>query len=107
MAFTKGATEDEFFFDILELNIRGFDKYDGLSISPEVGPYVTNYVYAATHHLISRSLSIAAIIPAACTIAYLVWYCINGLSRSNCPVDVKKLSKFFLFKPDNILKKTL
>ena len=107
MAFTKGATEDEFFFDILELNIRGFDKYDGLSISPEVGPYVTNYVYAATHHLISRSLSIAAILPAAYTIASLSRYCINTLSGRNRLVYFKKLKRLFLFNPDNVMRKTL
>ena len=40
--------------------------------------------------------------PAVCTIAALIRYCINGLSSRNCPVNAGKLRKFFLFKPDNI-----
>ena len=98
MAFTKGATDNELFFNIPELDTHKFDNYDGFSTSLLVGPFGPNYIYATTHHLISSSLSIAAIIPAVYTINYLVRYCINGLSGRNHPVDVKKLQKFFPFQ---------
>ena len=68
---------------------------------------VPKYIYATTHHLILRSLSITAIISTAYTIASIVRYYISGVSRRNLPVDVKKLRKFFLFKTDNIVMKTL
>ena len=74
---------------------------------PAVVPFGPNYIYATIHHLIYRSLSISAIIPVAYTTTYLVRYCTNGLSGRNRPVDVKKLRKFSLFKPDNIVMKTL
>ena len=107
MAFTKGATDDGIFFNIPELDTHKFDNHDGFSTSPAVGPFGPNYIYATTHHLISSSLSIAAIIPAVYTITSLVHYYINGLSGQNHPVDVKMLHTFFLFKPDNIVMKTL
>ena len=107
MAFTKGDTDDELFFDIPELDTHEFDNYDGFSTYPAVGHFLSNYIYATTHHLISISSSIAAIIPALCTIASLFQYCINGLSWRNCHVDVKKLHNFLLFKPDNIVIKIL
>ena len=65
MAFNKGATPDEFFFGIPELDTHKFDKYDRFYTSPAVSPYEPNYIYANTHHLISISLSIAAFVPVA------------------------------------------
>ena len=53
------------------------------------------------------SSSISNIVTATDTIDSLVRYCINGLCGRTCPVDVNKLRRFFLFKPDNILVKTL
>ena len=107
MAFNKGNTENGLFFDIPELDTSKLDNYDGFYIPPAVGPFGPSYIYATTHHLIYISLYIAAILPAAYTIASLVCYCINGLYIRNCPVDVKKLRKFFLLEPDNIAMKTL
>ena len=107
VAFTKGATDDELLFNIPELDTQKFYNYDGFSIYTVVGPFVPNYIYATKHHWIYRYLSIAAIIPAVYTIASLVRYCINGLSGRNRLVDVKKLHKFFLFKPDNIVMNNL
>ena len=52
-------------------------------------------------------MSNSEIIPAVYTITSLVRYCINSLSGINQPVYVKKLHKFSLFKPDNIVMKTL
>ena len=91
--FTKGATDDGFFFEITELNICEFDNYDCFSASTVVGPFGPNCVYATTHHIISISLSITTIVPAAFTIASLVQYCINGLSGLNRPVYVNKLGR--------------
>ena len=91
--FTKGATDDGFFFEITELNICEFDNYDCFSASTVVGPFGPNCVYATTHHIISISLSITTIVPAACTIASLVQYFINGLSGLNRPVYVNKLGR--------------
>ena len=107
VAFTKGATDNKLLFDIPELDTQKIDNYDGFSTSSELGPFAPNYVYATTNHLIDSSLFITKIIPAAYTIAILVLYCINGISRRNFPVDVKKLRRFFLFKPDNVVMKTL
>ena len=107
MAFTKGATYDEFSFEITELSTRKFDNYDSFSTYPSVGPFGPNYLYAITHHLISVSLSVAAIIPAAYIIASLFRCFINGLSGRNRPVDVNKRKRIFLFNPDNLLMKTL
>ena len=72
VAFIKGATEDEFFFDILELGTYKFDNYDGFSTSTAIAPFGPNYIHTTTHYLISSSSSIAAIIPAAYTIVSLV-----------------------------------
>ena len=107
MAFSKGDTRDEFFSDIPELNTRELDNYDSFSISSAVVPFGPKYIHATTNHLISSSLSIATIVPAACTIDFLVCYFINGLYGRNCTVDIKKLRKFFLFKPETIVMKTL
>ena len=52
MAFIKGTTGDELFFNILELDTQNFDNYDGFSTSLEFGPFGPNYIYATTHHLI-------------------------------------------------------
>ena len=90
-----------------ELDTHKFENYDGFSTSTAFFPFDPNYIYANTHNLISISLSITAIIPAAYTIDYLVCYCIDGLSVRNLLVDVKKLHKFFFFKPENIVMKTL
>ena len=65
MAFTKGATSDEFFFGIPELDTQIFYNYDGCYTSPEVRPYIPNYIYTNPHHLIPISLSIAAFVPVA------------------------------------------
>ena len=105
MAFTKGATSDEFFFGIPELDTRKFDNYDGFYTSPAVSRYESNHIYANTHHLIYISLSIAAFVPVAYTIASFSHYFINGLSGHNLQVDVNKISRFILFKPDNIVMK--
>ena len=51
--------------------------------------------------------SVAMIVPDAYTIASLVCCCINGISGRNRPVDANKLSRFFLFKYDNIVMNTL
>ena len=107
MAFNKGATSDEFFFSIPKLDTRKFDNYDGFYISPAVSPYDPNYIYANAHHLISISLSIAAFVPLAYTIASFSHHCINGISGRNLQVGVNKISRFFLFKPDNIAMKTI
>ena len=89
LLFAKGATDDEIFFDIPELYSHKFDNYDGLSTCTSVGTFVPNYIYATTHHLISRLSSIYAILPDAYTITLLVRYCINGLYGRNCPANVK------------------
>ena len=107
VAFTKDTTDNEILFDIPKLDTRKLDSYDGLSTSPAVYPFGPNYIYDTIHHLISRSSSINTTIPPAYTIASLVRYCINGLSIRNRHICVKKLCKLFLFKPDNILMKTL
>ena len=107
MACTKGATENESFFDIPELDTHIFENYDGLSTDPLVGPFVTNYIYANTHHLISISLYISVILTDTYTTYSLVRYCINGLPGRNQPVDVKKLCKLLLFKTDNIVINTI
>ena len=107
VAFSKGDTRDEFFSDIPELNTRELDNYDSFSISSAVVPFGPKYIHATKNHLISSSLSITTIVPAAYTIDFLVCYFINGLSGRNCTVDIKKLRKFFLFKPETIVMKTL
>ena len=107
VAVTKGVNDDELFFHVSKLNTRKFDKYDGFSTSTAVGPFVPNYVYATTHRLISSFLSIALIILTAYTIASIFCYCINSLSNRNRQVDVNKISKVFLFNPDNVMMKTL
>ena len=91
----------------MEVDTHKFYNYDGFSTSTSVGLFGLNYIYATTHHLISSSLYISAIIPATCTTTYLVRYFINGLSGCNRPVDVKKLRKFYLSNPENIVIKTL
>ena len=55
----------------------------------------------------SISSSITMIVNAEYNIASLVRYRINFLSGQNRPVDFKKPRSFLLFKPDNILMKTL
>ena len=107
MAFTKGATDNELLFDIIEIDTRKFDNYDGLYKSPEVVPFGPKYVYATTHNIISSSSSITTIVTYDYKIASLVCYCINGLSGRNHPVNVTKLRRYFLFKPDNAVMKTL
>ena len=54
-----------------------------------------------------RSSSISAVVTATKTIASLVRYCINGVSGHNRPVYVNKLRRLFLFKPADIVMKTL
>ena len=103
----KGANNDEFFYDILELDTRKFDNYNGFYKSPSANPFGNNYVYTATHQLMSSSPSISAIIPADYTIASMVRYYINGFSGCNHPVGVNKLRRLFLFQPDNIVMNTL
>ena len=107
VVFTKGTTNDELIFDIPYIDSQKFDNYDGFSTCPLVGPFVPNYVYATTHNLISNSSSISAIVPKAYTIALLVCYSINVLSVRNCPADVNKLRRFFLFNPDVVMMKTI
>ena len=83
LAFTKGATDDELFFDIPELDTREFDNYDGFSTSPVVFPFVTNYIYATTNNLIYSSFSITNMISDAYTITSLVRYWIHGQPGRN------------------------
>ena len=89
------------------MNTHEFDNYDGFSSSTTVSPFDPNYVYATTHNLISRSLSIAAILPAAYIIDLLVRYCINGLSSRNRPMDDKKLRRLLTFNQYNVVAKIL
>ena len=85
------------------MNTHEFDNYDGFSSSTTVSPFDPNYVYATTHNLISISLSIAAILPAAYIIDLLVRYCINGLSSRNRPMDDKKLRRLLTFNQYNVV----
>ena len=107
MAFTKFPIDDELLFGIPELDTHEFENYYGFSKYLAVGPFGPRYIYDTTRHLISISLYITTILGSEYTVASLVRYCINSLSRRNRPVDIKKLSKFFLFKPDNTVMKTL
>ena len=79
VAFTKVATDDEFFFVIPKLDTYEFDNYDGFSTSLAVGPFGPNYIYATTNYLISSSFSISKITHYTYTIDSFVRYCINGL----------------------------
>ena len=76
-------------------------SYNGFSTSTAVVTFCPNYVYVATHKLMSSSSYIAACVPSVYTIYSMVCYCINGLYGRNHPGDMKKLSRFFLFKPDS------
>ena len=75
--------------------------------SPAVGPFGPNYLYAAASQIISRISYVAAISATACIVDSLVRYFINILSVHNCPIDVKKLQKFFFFNTDNIFMNTI
>ena len=107
LLFAKGATDDEIFFEIPELDSCKFDNYDGFSTCTSVVPFVPNCVYATTHHMISRSSSIYTILPDAYTINLLVCYCMNGLYGRSYPEDVNKLTRFFLFNPYVVTMKTI
>ena len=105
--FTKVATSDEFFFGITELDTRKFDRYDSLYTSTSVSPYSPHYIYANAHNLISSSFLISAFVLAAYTTASFFQYCIDGLFGHNLPVDVNKISSFFLFNTDNVVMKNI
>ena len=107
VAFTKGTTGDEFFYNIPELDTRNFENCKVFYTSPAAGTSGLNYVYAAIHQLLYSSSSIVEIVPAVYTIASLVCYCINGIYGHNLPEDMKKLKRFLIFKHGNILMKTL
>ena len=44
MTFAKGATDDELFYNIPDLDMRKFDEYNGFSTSPAADPFGPNYV---------------------------------------------------------------
>ena len=107
VAFTKGTTDDKFFYDISDLYTRKFFDYNGFSISPSIGPFDPNYVYAAMRQLISSISYITYIVPGFCTVPDLLCYWINGIYVRNCPVDVNKPRKLFIFNPENIFMKNI
>ena len=74
VAFTKGTTDDKFFYDISDLYTRKFFDYNGFSISPSIGPFDPNYVYAAMRQLISSISYITYIVPGFCTVPDLLCY---------------------------------
>ena len=91
VAFTKGATDNELFFNIMELDTCKFDNYEIFSTSTAAEHFGPNYISATTHHLISSSSYIAAILPAAYTVDFFFRNWINGLSGLNRPVNAKKM----------------
>ena len=107
MSFADGATDDELFYEVPELDTCNFDNYNGFSTSPVVGPFGSNYVYSAARQFIDIISYITVSVLTVCTVSALVRYCINGLSGRNSPVDIKKYCNLFLFDPDNIVIKTL
>ena len=107
MDFTKGATDEELFYDIPELDMRKFDDFDSFSTSPAINLFGTNYVYAYMSQYISSVSVINSIVLDGCTVAALVHYCINGFSGCNLPMDVSKIRNLLLFKPENIVMKTI
>ena len=102
MALTKGTTDEELFYDTPKLDTHNFDGYNGFLTSPAVGYFGPNYVYAAAHKLISSTSALNSIVLAVCKVAALVRYCINGLSTLNRLVDIKKLRKLFILKPEKL-----
>ena len=100
-----GAMEDELFYEVPDLDTHEFDNYDSFWTSPAFGPFDPNYVYAAMRQLISSISYITYIVPGFCTVPDLLCYWINGIYVRNCPVDVNKPRKLFIFNPENIFMK--
>lgn len=107
VAFTKGVTDNEFFYESPQLDTLEFNYYNGFSTSLAVGPFGPNHVYAKTRWTIVSISAVTDIVTTVCTVSALVCHYINGLSSRNGPVDVKKLRNLFPFKPDNIFIKAL
>ena len=74
VAFTKGDNDDEFFFDIPELDSHELENYDGLYTSLAVVTFGPNYIYATKHNFISSSSYIYKIVPSTYTIDSPVRY---------------------------------
>ena len=55
VAFTKGDTDDELFFNTPEHDTYKFYNYDRFSTSTSVSPFGPKYIYDTTHYLIYRS----------------------------------------------------
>ena len=72
VAFTKGDTDDKFFYDIPNKDMHKFDDYNGFSTSLGAIIFGPNYVYTATCRLISRILAVTDIIKTVCNVTTLV-----------------------------------
>ena len=107
VTFTKGATYDYFFYKVTEIDTHEFDDYNGFSNSRAMGRFGTNYVYVAAREIISIISAVTAIVPTVFSVTDFVHYYSHGLSGHNIPVEVKKFTLLFLFKPENIVIKTL
>ena len=94
-------------YEVPELNTHEFDDYNGFSTPTAISTFGPNYFYTAARQNISSISAVTYVVLTVCTISALVYYYMNGLFRRNGPMNVKKIQKSFLSKPDIIFIKTL